>query len=252
MSKQPEEKLVPLHYNASFLSDIERLSFEELRELFWSFSPGEICKYEKPDKAQFKFPKTLNILTIGPAKTGKSSYVNSLMSLMNPKTEIIQCFSELGTDAMTGTIRLEGPFSLNDYREIDSLDSFDRPMYPRPVVNLWTTMGLRNDTDPNLERKVFNIIKNCFLGRIKPGDYTGLEANAKANFNPLIKRLASDKKCPEKYDLAIITVRYGNEEDVALATRLFNLLNKQNSMFSPFFFRLTIRYSHCGTCHALH
>jgi len=87
----------------TWVSDFDQKSLEELREFLWRFQPGDITKLERPDKREFSFPDAINILSLGPARSGKSSYMNSLMSIVNPNAEVIQIHSELGTDNVTGS-----------------------------------------------------------------------------------------------------------------------------------------------------
>jgi len=79
-----------------------------------------------------------------------------------------------------------------------------------------------------VEQKYVRVIKNCFLGKIKPGDYSGLLDPT--YYNPLLKRRAGFEGKLPKYDLALITVRFGVQIDAANALKLFTILSKQNNI----------------------
>jgi len=141
------------------------------------------------------------------------------MTIFDPECQVTQTHSELGTDVMTGTIRLEGPYCLNDY----SLKNSEA----HTVIKLWTTMGVASFLDGSeLEREFIQLIKSCFLGKTRPGDYTGLLRNP--DYHPLMKRLCNEDS--PKYDLAIVTARYGVSSDAEQAIKLFDIFNKQNNI----------------------
>jgi len=141
------------------------------------------------------------------------------MTIFDPECQVTQAHCELGTDTMTGTIRLEGPYCLNDYTLKDSV--------PSTVIKMWTTMGVVSFLDGSeLEREFIRLTKSCFLGKIKPGDYTGLLKDS--DYHPLMKRLS--KEDSPKYDLAIVTARYGVPSDAEQAIKLFDIFNKQNNI----------------------
>jgi len=203
----------------SWVSDFEVRPLDELLKFVWSYHPGDIAKVERPDKANFEFPSHLNVISIGPQRSGKSSYMNSLLSIINPDCEITQIYSELGSDTITGTVRLEGPYCLNDY-------STDSSLPRRTFCKLWTTMGVPTD-GIDTEKQFMRVIKDCFLGKIRPGDYTGLLEQP--CYNPIIKRSPPDVDVT-KYHLAFITARYGVAQDAEMASNLYSLLSKHNGI----------------------
>jgi len=218
----------------NWVSSFDSADLHDLLRLAWSFKPGNLTKNERPELFTANFPEQINLITIGAAGAGKSSYINSLLSLFNPNTEVCQTHSELGTESMTGTVRLEGPFCLNDFSVYD-LQSSNVVVEPsRTVLRLWTTMGCSSFAiGTELERQFLEVIKRCFLGTIKPGDYTGMLTQP--DYDPLVKRVHSpdtpivmDKRVP--YHLVLIMARYGVQSDADIANHLYGFLSKQNNI----------------------
>eukprot|EP01124_Arcella_intermedia_P015730 TRINITY_DN22306_c0_g1_i1.p1 TRINITY_DN22306_c0_g1~~TRINITY_DN22306_c0_g1_i1.p1 ORF type:complete len:325 (+),score=28.27 TRINITY_DN22306_c0_g1_i1:159-1133(+) len=193
----------------TWVSNFSTRSLVDLREFLWDYVPGAVATAEREDKRCFTYPQHLNLLTLGPARSGKSSYVNSIMTIFNPDSEVMQTHSELGTDTTTGTIYLEGPYCVN-----------------KTKFRLWTTMGVNSFSDNQEVQKQFeDFVKRCFLGYVKPGDYSG---HVGSFSKPLLKRKFTDPA--PHYDLAILTAKYGCSEDAELVTKFFVMLSKENKI----------------------
>jgi len=83
-----------------------------------------------------------------------------------------------------------------------------------------------------LEHAFLQVIKRCFLGEIKPGDYTGMLGQA--DYDPLVKNtkrdqiLPTDKSVP--YHVVLIMARYGVQGDADIANDLYCFLTKKNNI----------------------